>query len=43
MREDSGQKVGKDLAKALGLDPVTVSLRNRGIKGSLVCVNDRLF
>lgn len=43
MREDSGQKVGKDLAKALGLDQITMSLRNRGIKGSLVCVNDRLF
>ena len=43
IREDSGQEVGKDLAKALGLDPVTISLRSRGIKGSLVCVNDRLF
>lgn len=43
LREHSGKEVGKDLAKALGLDPVTISLRNRGIKGSLVCVNDRLF
>ncbi len=43
MREDSGQKVGNDLATALALDPVTVSLRNRGIKGSLVAVKDRLF
>ena len=31
------------MAKALGLDPVTTSLRSRGIKGSLVCVNERLF
>lgn len=43
LREHSGKEVGKDLAKALELDPVTISLRNRGIKGSLVCVNDRLF
>ncbi len=43
LREDSGQKVGNDLATALALDLVTVSLRNRGIKGSLVAVKDRLF
>ncbi len=43
MREDSGQKVGNDLATALALEPVTVSLRGRGIKGSLVAVKDRLF
>ena len=43
IREDSSQEVGKELAKTLGLDPITMSLRNRGIKGSLVCVKDRLF
>ena len=31
------------MAKALPLDPVTLSLRTRGIKGILVSVNDRLF
>jgi len=43
VRVDSGQKVGKGLAKVLSLDPLTTSLRGRGIKGSLVIVNDRLF
>jgi hypothetical protein len=43
LRDDSGGKVGKNLAKALPLDPVTLSLRNRGIQGSLINVNDRLF
>ena len=43
LRDDSGGKVGKNLAKALPLDPVTLSLRNMGIQGSLINVNDRLF
>lgn len=31
------------MAKALPLEPITEGLRNRGIKGSLVAVRDRLF
>ena len=43
LRGGSGRKVGKNVAKDLPLDPVTAGLRSRGIKGSLVSVNDRLF
>jgi hypothetical protein len=42
-REDSCQKVGKELANPPGLDQVTASLRARGIKGSLSALNGRLF
>ncbi|MEB3201098.1 MAG: hypothetical protein VKK62_11310, partial [Synechococcaceae cyanobacterium] len=43
LREDSGSELGKNLANAMLLDPVTRSLRARGIKGSLDAVSDRLF
>lgn len=43
LRDDAGRKVGKKLATTLALEPVALSLRSRGIRGSLICFKDRMY